>query len=261
MSNNGAFERVTKAKPCAVCGKPDYCTRFRDSGNAICMRVESAKQFKNGGYLHKTGESNGNNRLVQPDTKKRGCCEMVTNWNLVVKDYCKAADGKIKTLAESLGVSADSLRALRVGWDGDAFCAPMRNHENAIIGIRRRFPDGKKLSVCGGKEGLFYKDGFKPNGQVLIVEGFTDTSAALSLGFDAIGRPSCTGGIEFLKQMCKTSKAIVVADDDTPGLRGARLLVRQLPNAKMLVPPTKDLRQWLLEGASKQDMEYAIASC
>lgn len=44
------IHRVTKRNPCRICGKPDYCG-FTDDF-AVCMRVPSEVQTRNGGYLH-----------------------------------------------------------------------------------------------------------------------------------------------------------------------------------------------------------------
>ena len=45
-----SFRRVSKADPCPQCGKPDWCT-VGDYG-VVCMRVQSAKAVKNGGWFH-----------------------------------------------------------------------------------------------------------------------------------------------------------------------------------------------------------------
>ena len=33
------FERVSKKRPCRICGKPTYCGFSRDEGTSICMRI------------------------------------------------------------------------------------------------------------------------------------------------------------------------------------------------------------------------------
>lgn len=45
--------RVSKARPCPVCGKADYCGVSADGGLAVCMRTQSAKESRNGGWVHR----------------------------------------------------------------------------------------------------------------------------------------------------------------------------------------------------------------
>ena len=51
------FTRVSKARPCPQCGKPDWCT-VGDYG-VVCMRVQSARQVKNGGWFHAFDSAGG----------------------------------------------------------------------------------------------------------------------------------------------------------------------------------------------------------
>ena len=108
----------------------------------------------------------------------------------------------------ALGVSVESLRRLGVGWSAKhrAWAFPMSNAAGDVLGIRLRLPGGKKLSVKGGKEGLVHSRRGPlrlPSGRLLllIAEGPTDTAALLDLGFSAVGRPSCTGGVKLLVEL------------------------------------------------------------
>ena len=44
--------RVSRGEPCAVCGKPDWCTRTRDGAAVCCMRTPGERSLRNGGWLH-----------------------------------------------------------------------------------------------------------------------------------------------------------------------------------------------------------------
>lgn len=46
-----AWTRVSTTRPCAVCGKPDWCG-FTADGLICCMRVASYRQAGNGGWFH-----------------------------------------------------------------------------------------------------------------------------------------------------------------------------------------------------------------
>jgi hypothetical protein len=55
----GRIERVTRKRPCSICGKPDYCGISSDGAIAFCTRI-SAGSFhaaKNGAHLHRLIES------------------------------------------------------------------------------------------------------------------------------------------------------------------------------------------------------------
>ena len=124
-----------------------------------------------------------------------------------------------------------------MGWSTAyrAWSFPMSDPAQHVVGIRLRRPDGTKLSVPGGKEGLFIPVG-QPTGpagaRLLICEGVTDTAALLDLGFPAVvGRPSCSGGVALivaLVQERRPAEVVLMADADEPGVRGANNLASVL---------------------------------
>jgi phage/plasmid primase-like uncharacterized protein len=122
----------------------------------------------------------------------------------------------------------------------------MRDATGKIVGIRRRLPDGKKLSVKGGHEGLFTPIDLNGQSPLIVCEGASDTAALLSLGLMAVGRPSCSGGVGFLRTLCEHRRVIIVADNDLPGIRGANELKVRLADATVVIPPAgvKDAREW-----------------
>ncbi|NLS92478.1 MAG: hypothetical protein GXX96_09970 [Planctomycetaceae bacterium] len=51
----GEWRRCSRRFPCRICGKSDWCGYTGpedDPTAALCMRVESDKPAKNGGWLH-----------------------------------------------------------------------------------------------------------------------------------------------------------------------------------------------------------------
>jgi hypothetical protein len=48
------FDRVSKKRPCRICGKPTYCGFSRDEGTSICMRISAGSRgpSRNGGNIH-----------------------------------------------------------------------------------------------------------------------------------------------------------------------------------------------------------------
>jgi hypothetical protein len=182
------------------------------------------------------------------------------DWPRLADLYRTSANGQLTKSAASLGVSLASLEALRAGWDGEAITAPMYDAAKRVAGIRRRFPNGEKKSVHGGHEGVFAAWPLRDDA-LYVVEGFTDCAAMLSIGLNAIGRPTCSGGTKILAAICALRVVVIVADADTPGLRGATALMRVLvplcTSVDVMEPPNgcKDVREAINKGAARKDFE------
>ncbi len=176
----------------------------------------------------------------------------------------RATDTMVTGLAMGLGVSPGGLRRLHVGWDGEAWTFPMTDADGAVVGIRRRLPSGIKLSVKGGREGLFVPEGIAADGLMIITEGPTDTAALLTLELNAIGRPSCQGGLRLLTAFCRGRHVALLADSDRPGIQGAEIAARTLalscPSVRVMRTPDgiKDARAWVQQGGTREDIEDAI---
>ena len=58
--SKGDWQRVTKARPCPVCGKPDWCV-FAGLADApqtvLCARIKSPRRIGAAGWLHRLRES------------------------------------------------------------------------------------------------------------------------------------------------------------------------------------------------------------
>ena len=46
------WPEVTRAQPCAICGKPDWCLVAPDGRVRLCNRVHSERPAGGGGWLH-----------------------------------------------------------------------------------------------------------------------------------------------------------------------------------------------------------------
>lgn len=280
------FKRVTKRQPCPVCGKPDWCLVSRDGGDqpvcAICQRVESPIRFREAGWLHRLRDS----RSYGHDRPRRVVAIVARPRNDAIAEVvgrCQAAMSARawQSITDELALDQDALRRLRVGvvWGPAlreagvqrapyAWLFPMEDAGGEILGARLRLPNGQKLSLRDGHEGLFVPDRTRDPGERLFVaEGETDTAALLGLGFEAIGRPSCQGGVRLtieIIQRLKPALVVVVADNDPAGLRGAARLAGALaihhPAVRVIAPPApfKDVREWKRAGAAPADIEAAI---
>jgi putative DNA primase/helicase len=96
-------------------------------------------------------------------------------------------------------------------------------------------------------------------GPVVIVEGATDTAAAMDIGFTAVGRPSNLACMDLLTDLLRARSVIIVGENDQkpngrhPGKEGMIAAFQTLKNVcrdiKMVMPPEtiKDLRAWVVK--------------
>lgn len=191
-------------------------------------------------------------------------------------------------LADDLGVSAEAVMLLSAAWAGwhhclgckkpkQAWAFPMKDARRCECGIRLRFPEcGHKQAVKGSRSGLFVPLVLSGEGPLMIVEGPTDAAAAIDLGFDVIGRPSCNDGDAMLVEFCRASQrdVVILANLDKPkerpdgsklypGQEGAMKLADQLvgvvKSVRIIYPLSgKDARQWKAAGATRQVVESVI---
>jgi len=164
--------------------------------------------------------------------------------------------GSLACFAEKLGVSAESLEALEMGFGEYAFTFPMKSADGEIVGIRARPIKGGKLTMAGGSLGLFIPKAVTPNNLEIICEGESDTATALSLGCSAIGLPGAGQAIaEAVRfaERCRVRVPCVLADTDVAGRQAAEALTQALNErgvaCRTLCPPEPfgDLRDWVNE--------------
>ncbi|MCC7389535.1 MAG: hypothetical protein IT431_12275 [Phycisphaerales bacterium] len=260
------YRRVTKACPCPICERPDWCLVSRDDppSRVICSRTESKQRWGEAGWLHvlrKDGQRPVRVRKLHlspqgPHTDLRRLAEDCRG---------RLRPGHLNRFAEQLGVTTDSLWRLGIGWDGRNWTFPMSNADGVVLGIRLRTPSGRKFSVKGGKHGLHIPTGLSGTGPLLLPEGPTDTAAALDLGFDSVGRPGCRGAMRLIAEYIRKQNptvAVVVADADAAGRGGAMdhagTLACYHRDVRVIEPPVKDLREWLRGGATAAQVNDAI---
>jgi hypothetical protein len=117
--------RVSKQNRCPICKKPDWCTVAEDGAAACCMRVESPKRMRNGGWLHRLGapESRVEYHAPVKSVAHVDFYRMWRDWNV------QTGDVDIVKYAALLGVSEQSLSDLGASWawPHGARAFPMRN--------------------------------------------------------------------------------------------------------------------------------------
>jgi hypothetical protein len=237
------------------------------------MRVAdgAVRETKNGGWLHRLRECAFMPRprvrkivIAEPEMPPVDCDRLAAEFAAAVES------GKLGEFATGLGLSTDRLIQLGIGWsqDNHAWTFPMKRGQQ-IVGIRLRSWTGGKWAVTGGREGLFIPNGLTFSKMLLIAEGPTDTAALLDMGFEAVGRPSCSGGVELLVDLVRSRrvKDVVIVSDVDPhgaGQRGAESLAVALapycPSIRVIPPPpgSKDAREWKCAGGTHEDVQRVI---
>lgn len=199
--------------------------------------------------------------------------------------YKRCDSATREKLAEQLGVTPDSLARLRVGVTFDGRCStwPMRDEQAQVIGVRivgMPWADaaGAKWSRRGSQSGIFLARALRlgqpdPNegeSVLYVTEGESDTAAALSIGLNAIGRASCSASTFFVDRHVRTVKPstlVIIADNDEPGIQGAKRLAKSiasdlpasLKQVDVIAPPQSlsDLRAWIAQGAGPIEVAAA----
>ncbi|MEL7240077.1 MAG: hypothetical protein AAGK78_14565 [Planctomycetota bacterium] len=259
------YRPVTRRSPCPICGKPDWCIVAKDGTHAICPRTVSSRPLGEAGYRHDLTDRPARKAYFPSKPKRAPEPEAPTlDCDLVQKQLVANADEDwLLKSSVQLGLKFSAMMRLHPGRTekGD-MTFPMRDGEAKIIGFRVRSANGRKYAITGSKSGLFIPDFIGDPGTVFITEGPTDTGAMLTLGFNAVGRPSCTGGTRHLLQLVKMLRLtpIIVSDNDGPGVNGSRRLPGLLGATKIIFPPWKhkDIRTWVINGATAADVQLRV---
>jgi hypothetical protein len=265
MNPQSNWSRVSQSDPCPVCRKEKWCTVSPDGFVVRCKRVPSDEKADGGdgeAWIHRIGGDGpvAPTRLAWPEDERTD-----NRWARMAAEFTLGLlPDRADALAQELRVGNGALVALGLGWDGERgrYTIPMYDAKGAICGLHWR--SGKeKQSMSGSQLGVFRR--LRPGeGMLLICEGASDTAAAISLGFDAIGVPGAGQGTDIATVYARGRDVVIVADKDEAGERGAAKLAKAVSataqSVRTVVPPVKDLREWLICGATRQVVEDAIAA-
>ncbi len=147
MAVSDNWIRVSKCAPCLICGKPDWCMRSRDGTVAICCRIASERHI-NAGWIHRLSES------VGPTWRVARCVKAATTDYTSLAVRLERECVHIQSLAFELGVSSDSLKRLRLGWNAErrAYSFPMLRNDGSVCGISyRSLANGSKFCEPGSR--------------------------------------------------------------------------------------------------------------
>ncbi|MEM6260476.1 MAG: hypothetical protein AAGI37_19550 [Planctomycetota bacterium] len=233
---------VSRSRPCPICGKPDNCKITAEGDKVYCGRVSegSIKQNAGGQWLHilkddpdwRNRQREQYHKKSEPREPDAGVVKLAGLAEHRISDQAR------EQLAVELGLSPEALGRMATGWatadqlhtlqtkcqGRGCWTFPMRSSHSDIIGIRLRSTDGFKYAANGSMSGLFVpRDlGKTAHNTLVITEGPTDCAAVLDMGFDAIGRPSNTGGMSMIAELvrsraagCRWRQIVVLIDRDS----------------------------------------------
>ena len=268
---NGRWMRVSKRKPCPVCGHADWCCWLSTGEVFWCMRTsagsvpgfERGKTHPNGGTSWRPTIEPPARLAMERDEAEVVRAKSAIPWSVIQCDcYREMTEDALEEAATSLRIPVSALQAFDIGWSAHwkAWTFPMRHPvSKRIVGIRTRTPCGRKFALAGSRQGYFMCTYSRPQQRVFLVEGPTDAAAVHSLGLEVIGRASCLHLSHALREELAGRTVLVVADNDEAGRRGASRAAEYLDRSRVTViaPPAqfKDMRAWISAGANRQDVE------
>ncbi len=233
---------INKDNPCPVCGRTKYCLINTNGSAVICTKKPNDRPIGEAGWLH----------VLNP---KENFDYEPTKFEQVFVRYRKnMIAGMADILADRLHVTAASIERLGVGFyplENAWVFAEMDEHGN-VIGLLKRYHDGRKLMEKGSERGLIYPNPLPPTEKpILVVEGASDVLAGLDMGYVTVGRPSADGGGKLLSALLRGRDVIIVGENDQgAGVRGMEKMFQVLKavckSVQKVLPPAgkKDLRAW-----------------
>lgn len=254
------WNRIKKDNPCPVCGREKYCM-VNDNGSAVlCTKEPSAHPVGEAGWLHVLDPKQ--NLDYQPTEFEKQFIRYRRNM----------IAGMAEIIAETLHVTPASVEKLGMGFYPleNAWTWAEMDECGNVIGIGKRYHNGKKVMVKGSERGLVYQYPLpKTDKPILVVEGASDVMAAMDMGYVGVGRPSADGGGKLLSALLRGRDVIIVGEnDDGAGVRGMEKMFQVLKTAcksvKKVLPPAgkKDLRAWYPNAAEFEQWvsQYADAA-
>ena len=264
---------ASRSNPCSVCAhlhrNHGWCLIDKQRGLTICPRVPSEKRIGNAGWLHGQEYEAARDFVPQPRATDSQMPDFKHAW-----DGARLARRETDTarLAQAVRLPIDFVHRVPHGIErgsrGDRWVFPMRIPtakpvgEWPVCGLKTRSEDGKKFCAKGSRIGLILCESFDPLADSLVVtEGESDLMVAASWGLNAVARAGCEQSVSQLADLARGKRVLLVSDKDEAGRRGAARLRDAMVTAQRITivePPCKDLREWFLQGATRDDLIWKL---
>lgn len=212
------FVRVTQRNPCPICNRQRWCSFTADGEAVWCMSTGE----RGVGALVKLGTPvEIRAKEEQRPVSREWLVQLYTDLRSECGDL---HDFAMNELSYRLGVARSALDELGFvyDWIFDRFLHPAYNAHGELVGLHTRHWSGQKKYIRGSKAGLLIAKGRDYHGKPLLaVEGASDVAAALTMRFNAVGRPGCATCmpmlVEFVKKV-EPSVVVIWADVDNSGV-------------------------------------------
>jgi hypothetical protein len=270
-----AWERIEYlGELCRLCNKDDWCLTSPTA--LICARVKQCElptcTFCVDGNPKRVGEAGWLHLLKRTVAHRPRCFSFrvpdVEYFQSLHDTYrANLETGQLLWWAQHLGVSPIALDRLGMGWCDEArgITFPTTRLDGRITGLQIRRVDGRKHAVSGSatSQGLFVPSELDPQRGLFLSEGASDCASLLSLGLQAAGRPSVSTDYDLVRRfvVSRQFQHIAVVGDNDPHGRGqaaaaelANYLRHFCQRAYLLIPPVKDIRLWVAQGAARGDL-------
>lgn len=183
---------------------------------------------------------------------------------------------KMDYMLETRGITEETLRRFKIGWDSDRFTIPIYDTMGHCVNIRRYLPEApnKQPKMISYKTGMgtarpFPIKNIRESDTILIVEGEMDCLLMNQLGYNAI---TTTGGAETWKanwnSLFKDKSVLICYDVDRAGINGAAKVSKnilgiakevRIISLPILDPPDADLTDYFINmGQSKEDFDLLV---
>jgi hypothetical protein len=266
---------ASRSNPCGVCShlhrNQGWCLIDRQRGLTICPRVPSDKRIGNAGWLHGDEHRTASDFSPPLRAPDRQTPDFRHAWE-GARLACREID--TARLAQAVRLPVEFVRLVAHGVErgdrGDRWVFPMRLPASGpvaawpICGLKTRSDDGKKFCAKGSRIGLILCADFNPLADTLVVtEGESDLMVAASWGLNAVARAGCEQSVRDLANLSAGKRVLLIADKDEAGRRGASRLRDAMTTAQRVTivePPCKDLREWFLQGATRDDLIWKLKS-
>jgi len=176
---------------------------------------------------------------------------------------------------DSRGLVPGVFKKFRLGWDGERIAMPYFNSER-VIGIKYRWPDGRKTNEPGTQRFLYNANDLRDAKIVFICEGESDTQALWSHGPANIlddsgldwhnvgitgvpgvgpGLPSQRTWALWLLELITAARVYILFDDDDAGNAGSEIPLNILGDKAKRLRPTKgkDVASHFMNGGTLRD--------
>jgi hypothetical protein len=227
IAGNPGPYRVSKSRPCPVCGREKWCCSDPISGVCLCAREASGAlqdgsfrpiRFSDFGFLHVRGAASIYAGGPPPRRAQAGkTAPATTNSEQLarIQAVYRTSGQHLVKAGKELGLPAAALEVFAFGrfsfWFSDAhencktWTWPERTATGDVCGIgHRRQGDGEKrfqghrgivLTEAHAADRERLKADIIARGRVVAPEGLTDSVVVHAMGEVAIGRPSVSGGV------------------------------------------------------------------